>query len=461
MAGKDYRTKGTYGLGGQVRIANKNSHVDYDYGAYDSFDDIPQSLYDTVQIGKTIGIVTDGKITEYWWQKQKDGTLGWVVKATDEAKVIELINKYGTQGEPIADTKELINCIAVDYILEDIGDLNDSPIQGKVYAVFAGIGEGNVIARYEGNDQWTELTNVYDGLYVICITEGAADTIEIPIFAQADTENETWIDASPDQDNIPSSEVIYVAEKYDTTGTDALSKMYLYNGDTGSFVDVTGNNNAYTDDDGTIYHKGSFTTLSTLLQSYTATATYDIVLIQSSNQIATYRFVCSSNGKMINQTLSKDQRDGTDANIRTRTGTIKTTNGVQTITWGSWTTRTPIYKEKLDTVLSSSSTNAVRNSTIKAALDNKANLNHTHNIRDIHDDDDEELAIADETDESAELVFPIESETLQAIVNGEYESEDTEMFSGVSTIRPMTSAEVQSLVQITMAAFNDAREKSE
>lgn len=368
MAGKDYRTKGTYGLGGQVRIANKNSHVDYDYGAYDSFDDIPQSLYDTVQIGKTIGIVTDGKIKEYWWQKQKDGTLGWVVKATDEERVIELINKYGTQGEQ-------------------------------------------------------------------------TDDVELP-------SDVIYVETENDLANIesPSEDALYIAED---TG-------YFYKYRDGQFQLIDDS-----EENGVIYCNGSFTNLENKLKEYTSTCTYDVVLVQSSNQIATYRFVCSSNGKKINQTLTKDQRDGTDANIRTRTGTIKTTNGVQSITWGSWTTRTPIYKEKLDTALSASSTNAVRNSIIKAALDNKATLNHTHNISDIHDDDDEELVIADESDEVAELVFPIESETLQSIARGEYESEDTEMFSGASSIRPMTSAEVQSLVQITIAAFNDAREKSE
>ena len=88
---------------------------------------------------------------------------------------------------------------------------------------------------------------------------------------------------------------------------------------------------------------------------------------------------------------------------------------------------------------------------------NYAYNGHTHEIGNIYDDNGEDLAIADETDESAVLVFPIESETLQSIANGEYDSDDTNMFSGASGYAPMTSAQVAALVQVALDAFDAAR----
>jgi len=161
----------------------------------------------------------------------------------------------------------------------------------------------------------------------------------------------------------PSESTLYITED---TG-------YFYKYRDGEFELIEDN-----EDDGTIYCNGSFTNLDNLLKQYTRTGSYDVVLIQTSNQIATYRFVCSANSSKISQTLTKDQRDGTSANTRTRTGTIRTVNDEQVITWSSWTVRTPVYQETLDKSLSSTSNNAVKNSVIKAALDNKADLNHSH-----------------------------------------------------------------------------------
>ena len=61
-------------------------------------------------------------------------------------------------------------------------------------------------------------------------------------------------------------------------------------------------------------------------------------------------------------------------------------------------------------------------------------------------------------DSESELVFPIESEILQDIVNGEYDEDDVKMFSGTTQYVPMTSAEVQALVEVAMSAYNAAKE---
>ena len=128
----------------------------------------------------------------------------------------------------------------------------------------------------------------------------------------------------------PSESTLYITED---TG-------YFYKYRDGEFELIEDN-----EDDGTIYCNGSFTNLENLLKQYTSTGSYDVVLIQANNQIATYRFVCSSNSQKINQTLTKDQRDGTNANIRTRTGTVRTVNDEPVITWSAWTIRTPLYQE--------------------------------------------------------------------------------------------------------------------
>lgn len=67
----DYTTKGSFNLGNQISLKNKNSNIDRDYGPYEgkSLTEIGQLLKDTIQIGKTIGVIENGKVVEYWWQE--------------------------------------------------------------------------------------------------------------------------------------------------------------------------------------------------------------------------------------------------------------------------------------------------------------------------------------------------------------------------------------------------------
>lgn len=67
----DYKTNGSFNLGNQITLKNVNSNVDRDYGPYEgkSLSEIAELLKDTIQIGKTIGVIEEGKIVEYWWQK--------------------------------------------------------------------------------------------------------------------------------------------------------------------------------------------------------------------------------------------------------------------------------------------------------------------------------------------------------------------------------------------------------
>lgn len=77
----EYITTGSFNLGNQITLKNVNSNVDRDYGPYEdkTLTEIADLLKDTIQIGKTVGIIEEGKIVEYWWQKVGDG-VGFVKK---------------------------------------------------------------------------------------------------------------------------------------------------------------------------------------------------------------------------------------------------------------------------------------------------------------------------------------------------------------------------------------------
>lgn len=71
----EYITTGSFNLGNQITLKNVNSNIDRDYGPYEdkTLTEISELLKDTIQIGKTIGVIEKGKIVEYWWQKVTDG----------------------------------------------------------------------------------------------------------------------------------------------------------------------------------------------------------------------------------------------------------------------------------------------------------------------------------------------------------------------------------------------------
>ena len=67
---KQYKTSNDFRLVNQVYLSSKNSNVDIDYGPYEGYttDGIITLLKDTIQIGKTVGIIEEGKVVEYWAQ---------------------------------------------------------------------------------------------------------------------------------------------------------------------------------------------------------------------------------------------------------------------------------------------------------------------------------------------------------------------------------------------------------
>lgn len=93
----DYTTKGSFNLGNQIALKNKNSNIDRDYGPYEgkTLADIAALLTDTIQIGKTIGVIEDGKVVEYWWQPVGNG-YGFVKKVDTGTPVV---NQTASESE--------------------------------------------------------------------------------------------------------------------------------------------------------------------------------------------------------------------------------------------------------------------------------------------------------------------------------------------------------------------------
>lgn len=79
-----YTTDTTYNLAQQIKFSNKVSNVDYFYGPYDSIDDANTAIEESLRMaGKTVGIITNGKVEEYWYQPNASSVLELVKKQED------------------------------------------------------------------------------------------------------------------------------------------------------------------------------------------------------------------------------------------------------------------------------------------------------------------------------------------------------------------------------------------
>lgn len=79
-----YTTKESFNLVSQVMIQGSSANVDYLYGPYESIDAALAKISSLQrQAGKTIGIITEGKVEEYWLQPNASGALEFVKKQED------------------------------------------------------------------------------------------------------------------------------------------------------------------------------------------------------------------------------------------------------------------------------------------------------------------------------------------------------------------------------------------
>ena len=247
-----------------------------------------------------------------FWHKSED-----TIEISDIHALPQTLNEKSDVGHKhtladitdYSDEKETVNCIAVDFIVDDIEDEVGSHIGiGKICAI---TGASKAILRYDGAD-WTKLLDLYDGIKVICIRENAFyekyDGEFSSIFAAYDAANEEWVDASPDQDGIPSTAVIYMAEHYGSESDEADSRIYLFNDSTCAFQDVADPTGKYIQD-GTIYVRN----ITTALEGYTEKGMYNLCYTRSGpNRIGRpaetktifFTFTVTTSGSTITQTLS-------------------------------------------------------------------------------------------------------------------------------------------------------------
>lgn len=71
---KDF-LKSTYDLTKRVRVVNPCPNIDAHYGPYESLDDAKTTLSAVLKpdaIGRTIGVISNNKVIEYWWQPVVD-----------------------------------------------------------------------------------------------------------------------------------------------------------------------------------------------------------------------------------------------------------------------------------------------------------------------------------------------------------------------------------------------------
>ncbi len=424
----DYRTKGTYGLGGQVKIANKNSNVDYDYGAYESFGDIPQTLYDTVQVGKTIGIVNEsGKITEYWWQMREDGTYGWVEKGISRKEIESILADYSAKDDV---KQEVVTVLTCTDTYPDVSEMN----------------EGDMFI-FTGEAQFKE-----PGLYHI------------------DENGDDWkIDAD--------KEVIYK--------TADTSKLYVWKGS--EFVEVGSDTPVVIEDTIYVGKEWAIPMAAASLPdgTYTAIVLEKVesgVVITDFDRTAKISFIkwlkdvthlglkeCKALVDNIDDTpinLAEYNISLTDADIEwCDANHVVYTSGTYDREVGRYTLIKidgDMYLQTRDgwAELAFLPGHVPAGSTIRDIWvwhyydyrGHKHSIDEIEGLEDLIGNDGEvELEFAD--DKNAEMVIPIESEMLDAIVAGDFESSDTAMFTGTSECTPLTHEEINGLVNITIAAM--------
>lgn len=158
MADNKYVTKGTFPLGNQISISNVNSNIDKDYGPYDSTEytkeQIIELLKTTIQIGKTIGIVENGKVVEYWAQP-KEG-----ITEVSSYPDLEFVNK-----SPVITVSDSSGCFKVDDNDVAIFGLTDTAfINSKNFATST---QGNLADTALQQKDFDELQNQINNLLPI------------------------------------------------------------------------------------------------------------------------------------------------------------------------------------------------------------------------------------------------------------------------------------------------------
>ena len=314
-------------------------------------------------------------LTCYRIKEERDEWTDWSMPASYKRWILDdvgtITNQFMTEDEvdnKFSDFNDQLNLnlTTINNRIDDVDTRIDNIAPPGPYddsAILGGMQDIN-----------NSIDNINDKINNLEATNDYGDNVDINI------EQVVFVADYSELENIesPSTTTLYVTQN---TG-----EIYEYQESTSrnEFVLIT--NNRMEDD--TICYNGNFNGLSELLKNYIDTSIYKVILIQSDGTIATYRFCTTqiydedNEPYKIQQTLSKDQRDGTSANVRTRTGRYYS-NG---IVWSSWKLRTPLYKEELDTQLNANSDNAVTNRAVTEAINKTIKPNYGTVIIDTNGD---------------------------------------------------------------------------
>ena len=145
----------------EVRSVNQDKtytyypNIDYMYGPYNSLEEAYAALSketDNISAtalvkGKTVGVIEDGKITEYWFESDpEDTTAGYkitdLVKKNDvielsnytkNGKVLPLSGAYTYNGNPVSHIRVISETDGIQYVFCPRHDAN---YESEIYYVF-------------------------------------------------------------------------------------------------------------------------------------------------------------------------------------------------------------------------------------------------------------------------------------------------------------------------------------
>lgn len=197
-----YTTDTTYNLAQQIKFSNKVSNVDYFYGPYDSIADANTAIEESLRMaGKTVGIITNGKVEEYWYQPNDSGVLEFVQKQkqVDAYTKTEVDEKIDALGSVFNFKGQVADMAALNAI--------DKPSVGDVYHVLTtnsgADAEYVYVSGVEGGTaaHWEELGTTLDlSGYATktAVDASIADINDKMIEAIDSSELTTWLDSNAD-----------------------------------------------------------------------------------------------------------------------------------------------------------------------------------------------------------------------------------------------------------------------
>lgn len=197
-----YTTKDSFNLVSQVMIQGSSANVDYLYGPYETTAAALEKISTLQrQAGKTVGIIENGKVVEYWLQPNDSGVLEFVQKqkqadAYTKAEVDEKIDALGSVFNFKGQVADMAALNAIDK--PSVGDVyhvltTDSGADAE-YVYVSGV-EGGTAAHWEELGTTLDLSGYATKT---AVDASIADINDKMIEAIDSSELTTWLDSNAD-----------------------------------------------------------------------------------------------------------------------------------------------------------------------------------------------------------------------------------------------------------------------